>query len=97
MLRCTPSGASNPLKKVTLRLHERVATAIRALVDAGTAGSADAFVEEAVIARFRELRKERVYAAYAAAAADDAFMADMAATNRAFDATVGDGLADPDR
>jgi hypothetical protein len=85
--------STDPLKKVTLRLHERVAAAVRAIVDAGEAPSADAFVEEAVLAALRERRRQRVYAAYAEAAADPAFIADMAATTRAFEVTVGDGLS----
>lgn len=85
--------AANPLKKVTLRLHERVTAAVRALVEVGEASSTDAFVEDAVIAALRERRRQRLYAAYADAAADPAFASDMTATDRAFDVTVGDGLA----
>lgn len=73
-------------------MHETVALAIRALVDAGEAQSADAFVEAAVIAHLRERRKQRLYAAYREAAADPVFMADMNETNRMFDETLGDGL-----
>lgn len=91
------SSAADPLKKVTLRLRETVTAAIRALVESGGAPSADAFIEEAVVARFRERRQQRVYAAYAEAAADPAFMADMELTNAAFDAAVGDGLSEPGR
>jgi hypothetical protein len=84
--------AADPLKKVTLRLHARVASAVRAIVDAGEAPSTDAFVEQAVIAALRERRRERLYAAYAEAAADPMFAADMDATTRAFDVTLADGL-----
>lgn len=85
--------AADPLKKVTLRLRASVAGAVRTLVDAGEAPSTDAFVEQAVIAALRERRREQLYAAYAEAAADSAFMADMDATSRAFDVTVADGLS----
>jgi hypothetical protein len=91
------SSAADPLKKITLRLHGTVAAAIRALVESGGAPSADAFIEQSVIAHFRERRRLRVYAAYAAAAADAAFMAEMDRTNRAFDVTTGDGLSDARR
>jgi hypothetical protein len=37
-------------------------------------------------------RKEQLRQAYAAAAADPAFLAEMAEIDRAFDVTVGDGL-----
>jgi Arc/MetJ-type ribon-helix-helix transcriptional regulator len=85
--------AADPLKKVTLRLHARVAGAVRALVAAGEAPSADAFVEQAVVAALRERRRERLYAAYAEAATDPAFTADMDATARAFEVTLADGFA----
>jgi Arc/MetJ-type ribon-helix-helix transcriptional regulator len=91
------STAADPLKKVTLRLHERLTTAIRKLVDTGEAASADAFIEEAVVAHFRDRRRARVYAAYAAAAADPHFMADLNATNADFDGAVADGLGEMDR
>ncbi|MGQ0538953.1 MAG: hypothetical protein ACT4R6_08425 [Gemmatimonadaceae bacterium] len=88
------STSADPLKKVTLRMHETVAAAVRELVESGEAASADAFIEEAVIAQLRERRKARVYAAYAEAAADAVFMAEMEETNRVFEDTVADGLAD---
>ena len=83
----------DPLRKISLRLHESVAVAVRAVVAAGEAPSADAFVEDAVVAYLRERRRQRVYASYAEAAADPAFMADMDGTMRAFDPTLGDGTA----
>lgn len=84
--------AADPLKKVTLRLHTRVADAVRAVVAAGDAPSTDAFVEDAVLAALRERRRQRLYAAYAEAAQDPAFAADMQGTTQAFDVTLGDGV-----
>jgi hypothetical protein len=84
--------AADPLKKVTLRLHSSVASAIRGIVSSGSAPSADAFVEDAVLARLRELRREKVYADYAAAAQDPAFMRDMADAVAAFEPTIADGI-----
>jgi Arc/MetJ-type ribon-helix-helix transcriptional regulator len=84
--------SADPLKKVTLRLHTRVTEAIREAVDAGEAPSTDAFVEQAVVAALRERRRQRLYAAYAEAAHDPAFVADMDETARAFDGAVRDGL-----
>ena len=75
-----------------MRLHARVADAVRAVVDAGEAPSTDAFVEAAVIAALRERRRERLYVAYAEAAGDAEFAAESAATAGAFDTTLGDGL-----
>lgn len=86
------STAADPLRKVTLRLHERLTAAIRRLVDAGEAASTDAFIEEAILALFRERRRARVYAAYAAAADDPTYVAAMDEVNDAFDVATADGL-----
>jgi len=83
---------AEPLKKVTLRLHARVAGAVRDLVEAGHAPSADVFIEQAVIAALRERRRVRLFAAYAEAAADPMFAVDMDATTRAFDVALADGF-----
>jgi len=99
--RTTPSGeprsrrratGADPLRKVSLRLHASVADAIRALVDAGEAPSADAFIEAAVVAELRERRRRTVYAAYEKAAANPLFVAEMGRITREFDGAVGDGL-----
>ncbi|HET9983430.1 MAG TPA: hypothetical protein VFQ38_07575 [Longimicrobiales bacterium] len=62
-------------------------------VEAGAAESQNAFVERALIRELREIRRQRVYDAYAQAAADPVFMEDMRSTTAAFEATTGDGLA----
>ena len=85
------SNSGDPLRKVSLRLHDSVAVAVKRLVDAGEAPSADAFIEAAVVEGLRKRRQELVYASYARAAADPAFMADMNATMSEFDATLLDG------
>ena len=85
------ASAADPLKKVTVHLHESVSTAIVRMVSQGVAASQAAFIEDAVIAHLREIRRAKVYAAYAEAAADPTFMAEMAATTQAFDVTVADG------
>jgi hypothetical protein len=77
---------------MSFQLHTSVANAIRAAVKSGDAPSANVFVENAVRERLRELRREKVYAAYAAAADDPVFRAEMLDTDRVFDATVADGL-----
>ncbi|MCX5768267.1 MAG: hypothetical protein NTZ43_13695 [Gemmatimonadetes bacterium] len=87
------STAQDPLKKVTLRLHHSVASAIRALVESGEAASADAFIEAAIVAQLRDNRRKHVYESYAAAADDAEFMKEMHDTARAFDHTVSDGLS----
>lgn len=86
------ASPADPLKKVTVHLHESVDTAITRAVSQGSAASKGAFIEAAVIAQLREIRRAKVYAAYADAADDPVFMADMASTTTAFDATVSDAL-----
>lgn len=87
------SGTAEPLEKMSFQLRASVAEAIRAVVKAGEAPSANVFVEEAVKERLRERRRERVYSAYAEASRDPLFMAEMAETERVFDVTLGDGAA----
>lgn len=89
------SGGPDPLRKLTIRMRQTVADAVRALVDAGDAPSADAFIEDAVIAQLRERRRHRVYTAYEEAASDPVFMAELEETTRALDAAIGDGLSRP--
>lgn len=86
------TASAEPLQKMSFQLHASVADAIRAVVKSGEAPSANVFVEEAVKERLRERRREKVYAAYAEAAEDPEFMAEMLETDRAFDATVADGM-----
>lgn len=86
------SASSEPLQKMSFQFHASVAEAIRAVVKAGEAPSANVFVEEAVKERLRGRRRERVYAAYAEAAQDQRFMEEMLDTDRVFDVTVGDGI-----
>ena len=85
------TASAEPLQKMSFQLHTSIAEAIRAVVKSGEAPSANVFVEEAVKERLRERRREKVYAAYAEAAQDPEFMAEMLDTDRAFDITIGDG------
>lgn len=84
-------ASAEPLQKMSFQLHASVAEAIRAVVHAGEAPSANVFVEEAVKLALRERRRERVYAAYADAAQDEAFMAELVETEHAFRSTHLDG------
>lgn len=47
---------------------------------------------EAILRRLAELRRDRLYAAYEAAASDPAFVADMEEVTRSFEPAVTDGL-----
>lgn len=75
-------------------MRSSVADAVRQAVDEGAAESQDAFVERALVRELRELRRRRVYDAYAAAAEDPSFTAEMEEVTREFEATTGDGLED---
>lgn len=55
--------------------------------------SQNTFVERALIRGLKALRRQRVYDAYAQAAADSAFMEEMRSTTATFDRATGDGLA----
>lgn len=85
------TASADPLQKMSFQFHASVAEAIRAVVKSGEAPSANVFVEDAVKERLRECRREKLYAAYAEAADDPDFMAEMSDTVRAFDVALGDG------
>ena len=86
------SPYSDPLRKVSYQIRSSLAEGIRSAVAAGAAPSVNAFVEDAIIERLKELRRERLYAAYAQAAADPDYVAEMAELERDFDVTAADGL-----
>ncbi|MBC7844498.1 MAG: hypothetical protein H7099_19470 [Gemmatimonadaceae bacterium] len=92
VLRRRAGSSVDPLKKVTFRLHSSVASAIRGIVDSGAAASADAFVEDAVVAKLRELRRDKVYADYSTAAQDPEFMIEVSDVLAEFESTTADGI-----
>jgi len=61
-------------------------------VENGAAESQNAFVEDALLRRLKELRREKVFSAYGAAARDPVFMQDMRAVGEAYGRTEPDGL-----
>ncbi len=85
-------GAADRPRKVGWQVSQSVARAVKEAVESGAAESQNAFVEESLRLRLKELRREQVYAAYAQAAADPVFMEDMRTLNDAFDVTLRDGL-----
>lgn len=87
-------GGTDPLRKTGFQLRQSVVEAVKAAVERGAAESQNAFVERAIVRELQELRRQRVYAAYAEAAADPVFMAEMQDVTDAFDVTAGDGLTD---
>lgn len=88
------SRHSDPLRKVSYQIRSSIADGIRSAVDSGAAPSVNAFVEDAIIERLKELRRERLYAAYAQAASDPEYMAEMAELERDFDVATADGLSE---
>lgn len=90
-------SARDPLKKTSVQMHTSTLEALKQAVESGAAASQNEFVEAAVVARLRELRREKVYASYRAAAADPAYVDEMGGVAAAFDTAVADGLSDEDR
>ena len=86
------TGRTKPVETISCELPSSVADASGAVVEAGEAPSASAFIGAAVRERLRERRRQRAYAAYAEASRDCAFVAEIAQMERAYDATIGDGL-----
>lgn len=83
---------NDPLRKPGWQVRTSVADAVRDAVAEGVAESQNALVEQAVLRFLAERRRETLYLAYAEAAQDPVFMADMREVSEAFDATVADGL-----
>lgn len=86
------SRGTDPLRKPGWQVRTSVADAVREAVAAGMAESQNALVERALLHFLAEKRRESLYAAYAEAATDPAFAADMRAVSDAFEVTVADGL-----
>ncbi len=84
---------ADPLRKTGWQVRESVATAVKAAVAGGAAESQNAFVERALLRELKELRRQRAYDAYAAAAADPLFMQDMRSTTAAYEVATADGIA----
>jgi hypothetical protein len=84
--------ATDPLRKPGWQVRTSVADAVREAVEEGMAESQNALVERAVLLFLAEKRREKLYASYAQAAQDPAFMADMHAVSDALESAVADGL-----
>ena len=82
-----------PVRKPGWQIRLSIADAVRRAVESGEAESQNAFVERAILRELRELRRARVYAEYAQAAADESFVRDMSSITTAFDVSASDGLA----
>jgi len=67
---------------------------LRKTYTAGTAVLVVGLMHRVVASKQRRTRRERVYASYARAAANHAYMLEMAEVDRALEAIVGDGLGE---
>jgi hypothetical protein len=85
---------SDPPRKAGWQVRSSVVEAVRQAVDEGAAESQNAFVERALIRELRELRRRRVYEAYAEAAADPVFLRDVEAVSKGFEPTTDEGLGE---
>lgn len=86
--------SETPTVRKSVTLHADTLQAAQAAVDAGGAANLSAFVEEAVQEKLRRSKRSELYAAYAEAAQDVAFMADMRQVTLESTATIADGLRD---
>jgi hypothetical protein len=86
------SRADDRPKKVGWQVSRSVAQAVKEAVENGAAESQNAFVEDALLRRLKDLRRDKIYAAYEEAAQDPVFMEDMRSTSEAFGITARDGL-----
>jgi hypothetical protein len=93
--RSARSGApSDPPRKTGWQVRSSIAEAVRWAVEEGAAESQNAFVERALVRELRELRRRRVYDAYAEAAADPDFIEEMTRVRENFESAAGDGLGE---
>ena len=86
------SGA--PTVKKSFTLTEELVRAADAAVAEGGAPNLSAFVQEAIAEKISREKRAKLYAAYAEAALDPQFMAEMREVTAAFDASVADGLGE---
>ena len=68
---------SGPLVEISVQMHASTLEAVKRAVEHGAAAGQGEFVEAALIARLRQLRREKVYASYREAAADPAYVDEM--------------------
>jgi len=87
-----PGPGDDRPRKVGWQVRRSVAAAVKEAVESGWAESQNAFVEDALLRRLKELRRERIYSAYEAAAQDPVFMEESRGITEAFSGTVRDGL-----
>lgn len=81
-----------PLRKATFQLESSVIDEIKAAVENGAAPSANVFVEDAVKARLRALRRIELYRSYATAAEDQQFQDELSSLTGEFESAIDDGL-----
>jgi hypothetical protein len=83
-----------PTVKKSFTLTEDLVRAADAAVAASGAPNLSAFVQDAIAEKIRREKRSKLHAAYAEAARDPEFMADMREVALEFDRVVGDGLGE---
>jgi hypothetical protein len=78
---------------MSVEMHSSTFLAVSKAVESGAAASQDEFIEAAVVARLRDIRREKVYASYREAAADPAYVEEMESIVASFDRALGDAGA----
>lgn len=78
---------SNKRTKLTVRLTDEALQTVNEAVELGLCSSSNAFIDDAIRAKAREVRHARMRRLAAEAIADPQFVEDMHATAHAFEAT----------
>lgn len=86
--------SDTPTVKKSFTIHRDLVLAAEAAVRAGQAENLSAFVERSITEQLQRDRRAVLKAAYAKAARDPAFLADMESISRDLDPASPDGLGD---
>lgn len=81
--------------KRAFTLHADVIAGVKEAVGQGFAQNQSAFVEEAIREKLQRTKLAHLNDAYAQAAVDPAFLAEMDSISALFDSTASDGLSSP--
>lgn len=85
---------NEPSKKATFQIRESILQEAKSFADEGLVPSMSVLVEQALEEKLRDLKRERLYAAYDEAASNPAFVNELQETTRAFEQTAADGLGE---
>ena len=83
-------------RKVTYQIDAQLVASVRDAVENGAANSMSEFVADALAGRLTEIRRQEIRSRIAQAGNDPLFVQDVRETAAAFDATLDDGLMEPE-